>query len=90
MTADLAETLFEALSDVCPISGITIGDPADKNTWRIDFDLSATHAQRAAAEAALIHFDVHVATAGRDPLPATTDYPAGSGENENDGTASLA
>ncbi len=41
----------------CPILGISVADPKDKATWRIDFDPSATDPQRQAAQAALQAFD---------------------------------
>ena len=49
--------LHRAIAAACPILGIAIGDPEDKATWRIDFDPSATQAQREAAKAALQAFD---------------------------------
>ena len=49
--------LHRAIAASCPILGIAIADPADKATWRIDFDPDATQAQREAAQAALQAFD---------------------------------
>lgn len=49
--------LQPAVDAVCPNSGVCIGDPADKLTWRIDFDPSATDAQKAAAQAVIAAFD---------------------------------
>jgi hypothetical protein len=49
--------LHNAVAAVCPIVGVSVKDPADKTTWRIDFDPNATHPQREAAEAELQAFD---------------------------------
>jgi hypothetical protein len=58
--------LNNAVAAVCPIDGLAVGDPADKATWRIDFDPSATDQQRQAAQAALAAFDPATLTA---PVP---------------------
>lgn len=50
--------LHNQISAVCPIQGISIALETDKSTWRIDFDLSATPAQKAAAQTVLQAFDV--------------------------------
>lgn len=42
--------LDTAIRAVCPILGVSVGDPADRTTWRVDYDPSATDAQKAAAE----------------------------------------
>ena len=47
-----------AIAAVCPIHGISFGRPADKATWRIDFDDAATPEQRAAAQAVLEGYDL--------------------------------
>ena len=49
----MATLLHAKIAAVCPIDGVSIGDPADPKTWRIDFSVSATPAQMAAAQAAL-------------------------------------
>ena len=49
--------LHKSLAAVCSIQGVSVGDPSDKATWRIDFDPAATDAQRQAAQAALQAFD---------------------------------
>jgi len=33
----VASQLETAVKVVCPIDGVSIGNPADKLTWRIDF-----------------------------------------------------
>ena len=49
--------LHKFLAAVCSIRGVSVGDPSDEATWRIDFDPAATDAQRQAAQAALQAFD---------------------------------
>jgi hypothetical protein len=49
--------LHRTVAAACPTLGISIVDPKDKATWRIDFDPSATDPQRQAAQAALQAFD---------------------------------
>jgi hypothetical protein len=50
-------SLHKSLAAVCSIQGVSVGDPSDKATWRIDFDPGATDAQRQAAQAVLQVFD---------------------------------
>lgn len=45
------------LRAIAPIDGISIGNEADKRTWRIDFAPEATDAQKAAAKAFVASFD---------------------------------
>ena len=45
-----ARELHNAVAAVCPILGISIGDPADNTTWAVAFDPAATAAQRTAAQ----------------------------------------
>jgi hypothetical protein len=42
--------LHQAIAAVCPIDGISIGNPADKATWVIHYQASATSAQQTAAQ----------------------------------------
>jgi hypothetical protein len=49
--------LAKVIAAVCPIQGVAVVDPNDRATWRIDFDPSATDAQRQAAQAVLSAFD---------------------------------
>jgi hypothetical protein len=51
--------VHEAVFAVCPIVGVSIGNPANKKTWRIDFADGATDAQKAAAQAAVDAFDLN-------------------------------
>lgn len=54
---NLATMLHEAVAAVCPIEGVSIGDPDDKNTWSITYSPGATQAQKDAADAVLAAFD---------------------------------
>ena len=51
--------LHNTISAAAPIAGVSVGDPADKTTWRIDFMAAATPDQRAAAQAAFDAFDIN-------------------------------
>ena len=53
-----AELLTEQMLFVAPVDGVSIGNNANKTTWRIDFKLEATPAQRAAAQAVVAAFNV--------------------------------
>ena len=46
-------TLHNQIVAVAPISSISIGDLADKTTWRVDYLPGATDAQKAAAQAVI-------------------------------------
>ena len=53
--------LHNAIAQVCPIVSVAIvpddqGDTSDRTRWRIDFDPSATPAQKAQARAVLTSF----------------------------------
>ena len=50
--------LHDAVSAVCPVSGIQIGKISDKATWVIDFANWATPQQKADAQAIVDSFDV--------------------------------
>lgn len=56
-----------AVASVCPIDGISFGKIADKTTWRIDFKVEASTAQRASAQAVIDAFD-----------PTLAEIPAGA------------
>ena len=45
--------LHAKIAAVCPIDGVSVGDPNDPNTWRIDFAVGATKQQMIDAQAAL-------------------------------------
>ena len=49
-----ASLVFAQLTSVCPIDGVSIGDPWDKSTWRIDFSASATPTQISDANALVV------------------------------------
>lgn len=49
--------LHAKLANVAPITGVSIGDEADRSTWTIWFDDAATLEQRAAAQAVIGAFD---------------------------------
>ena len=58
--ARVAETiarLTEQVAAVCPIEGVSVGDWADKRTWRIDFAATASADEQAAARAVMADFD---------------------------------
>lgn len=50
-------SLHDAVSRVCPVSGVSIGRLDDKSTWLIAYDQEATDAQKAAAASVLAGFD---------------------------------
>lgn len=52
------DILHQAIAGVCPFNGVSIGDPADKGTWRIDFTATASEQQKAAAQEVIDSFDV--------------------------------
>lgn len=66
-TRPVSEALHSAIRAVCPIVGVSIGRVDDKATWRIDFDESATPAQRTAASGVAAAFDVQAFL--RPPTP---------------------
>lgn len=51
------QALNEAIAGVAPINGISIGDWADKTTWRVDFQSDATGAQKLAAQTVIDDWD---------------------------------
>ena len=54
MTFPFSASLLHAkIAAVCPIDGVAIGDPNNIATWRIDFAVSATPQQIAAAKSQL-------------------------------------
>jgi hypothetical protein len=55
--------LHDALAAVCPVAGVSIGDRADRSTWRVSYAPEATAAQIAAAQAVLAAFDPAAPTA---------------------------
>lgn len=49
--------LHDRLSALAPIVGVSVGNPADKTTWRIDFAETATAAQQQAAQTFLASYN---------------------------------
>lgn len=49
--------LDSAVKAVCPIHGVSVGDAADKATWRIDHKDEATAQQKVAAQSVVDAFD---------------------------------
>jgi hypothetical protein len=63
MTLDV-RALTGSVREVCPaVVGVSIGDPDDRTTWRIDFVDGATQEERAVAAATLNAYDPHAPTA---------------------------
>ncbi len=65
----LSERLIALESAVrarAPIKSISVGDPLNWRTWKIDFDFAATRYQREAAEHALRHFSMQTPV----PIPS--------------------
>ena len=54
---NLAADLDKMLKEICPIDGVSLGEIGDKSTWRIDFHVLASNAQRTAARVFLENFD---------------------------------
>lgn len=50
--------IHNAVSAVCPIDGVSIGNFSDKTTWKVQFSASATSAQKIAAQTAINNFDI--------------------------------
>lgn len=57
MVMMLIDVLHESVSAVAPINGISIGNPSDKSSWRIDWAEGATDEQKAAVAALVAAFD---------------------------------
>lgn len=50
--------IHSAVSAVCPIDGISIGDLSDKSTWKVNAKSFATQAELIAAQTAINNFNV--------------------------------
>lgn len=48
--------LHEAVAQVCPIDGISVGAPGDRSTWIVSFGAAATDQQKAAAASVIQSF----------------------------------
>jgi Ser-tRNA(Ala) deacylase AlaX len=60
----LIHLLDQAIKQVCPIDGVSIGRKEDKSTWRIDFKDEATQAEKEAAQLVVDNFDINA----KDPI----------------------
>lgn len=49
--------LMQAISAVCPISGISVGSYEDKSTWVVHYAENVSEADKAAAQAVIAAFD---------------------------------
>jgi hypothetical protein len=49
--------LHEDIEAVCPIHGVSVGDPTDKQTWTIHFKDEATGQEQTDAQAVVDGFD---------------------------------
>lgn len=68
--------LHNTLNAVYPVAGVSIGDPNDRSTWRIDFQDGTPDGVAASLQAALQSFDISVAQklyAPTSALQALTD-----------------
>jgi len=52
--------LHNAITAVCPIHGVSIGDETDKTTWTISFKDEATDEEKTAAQAIIDAVDVSI------------------------------
>src|SRR3989304_3818897 len=67
--------LTDAIANVCPIDGVSIGNESVRASWRIDFKAAATAEQRAAAATVLASFDAE-APPEPDPQAPVLDLKA--------------
>lgn len=58
VTIGLAALVDTDVRAVAPILGVSLGDEADRSTWRIEFAPHASASQRAAAATVLAGFDL--------------------------------
>src|SRR5437899_12475242 len=57
-------SLHKAIAAVCPIDGVSVGDPNDKSTWRIDFSGQPTDQQKVSAQSVVGTWNI-----GATPVP---------------------
>lgn len=62
-------TLHAAVAAVCPILGVSVGNWADKTTWRVDYAAAATVQQQTAAAGVVTAFDPNASTNNPVILP---------------------
>ena len=53
-----SQILNDAISAVCPVGGVSVGETSDVSTWKIDYSASATPEQIAAAKKLISTFDL--------------------------------
>lgn len=58
----VATLLHQAIAAICPIHGIAVDDPLNKETWEISFAEEATKTQRKAAQTVVDNFDPETPT----------------------------
>lgn len=51
-----------AITGACPVVGVSVGDPSDKETWTVHYAAEATDQQKKSAEAIIAALDVNAAT----------------------------
>ena len=69
--------LDQTIKYVCPIDGVSVGNPKDKSTWRIDFKDEATKAEKDAAQVILGGWDINKTDYREDrrkAYPPVEDY----------------
>lgn len=55
----MIKQLHDAIANVCPINGVSVGRKADKFTWRINFKPEAADEQKKAALVVIDGFDIN-------------------------------
>ena len=60
----MLDLLDQAIKQVCPTDGVSVGRKEDKQTWRIDFKDGVTQEQVDAAYEVLDNFDINA----KDPI----------------------
>lgn len=58
VTAQMMQALHTAISAVCPIHGVSMGDENNRATWAADFAPEATEAERTAAQNVIDTVDI--------------------------------
>lgn len=83
----MIKTLHKSILAACPINGVSIGNVADKSTWRIDFHQSATQDQKINAMLAVAKFDA-ISVVAKEKADADADMSARA-ELRNESTLKL-
>jgi hypothetical protein len=63
ISAAALAALHAQVAAACPIDGIAVIDPTNPSSWRIDFQASATSAQKSSAQAIVTAYNVGTAPA---------------------------